>query len=282
MLYVNYHEKLKRGTDDFPIEFYHVDSNHSQYYMPIHWHVEFKFIHVIQGNLSLTLNDKTMNISKHNIVFIPSGFLHSAIPDNNCIYDCIVLDPDMLIVPPESCRKFIGKIIKHEFEIPYIYDETLCNIRDIIWRTFDALDNRPFAYELVVKGSLLEFFGTILSENLHSEVAFHTQRNMHRIDHIKQALEYIEANYAHPLTLQEISSSIGMSPKYFCRFFKEMTNRKPFDYLNFYRIERACDLLQTTNLPIAEICHQCGFNDLSYFIKTFKKHKGTTPKQYIK
>ena len=62
MLYVNYHEKVKRGTDDFPIEFYHVTSDHPQYHMPIHWHVEFEFIRVIQGNLFLTLNETTIDV----------------------------------------------------------------------------------------------------------------------------------------------------------------------------------------------------------------------------
>ena len=282
MLYVNYHEKVKRGTDDFPIEFYHVDSNHPQYHMPIHWHVEFEFIRVIQGNLLLTLNETTIDVPEHAIVFIPSGFLHSAIPQNDCIYDCIVLDSDMLITPPESCRMYIRQIVNHKIEIQCFYTEKHSQICEIIWRMFDAISMKPKAYEFIVKGTILEFFGIVLSENLHSEVSFHMQRNMQRIDQIKQALEFIEKNYFQPLTLQEISSSIGLSPKYFCRFFKEMTNRKPFDYLNYYRIERACDLLQTTNLPIADIGQQCGFNDLSYFIKIFKKYKGTTPKQYIK
>ena len=85
-----------------------------------------------------------------------------------------------------------------------------------------------------------------------------------------------------PLTLEEISGSVNMSPKYFCRFFHEMTHRTPIDYLNYYRIERACYQLITTNLSITEIAYASGFNDLSYFIKTFKKYKGTTPKKYLK
>ena len=92
----------------------------------------------------------------------------------------------------------------------------------------------------------------------------------------------MESSYNLPLTLDEISASVGMSPKYFCRFFHEMTHRTPIDYLNYYRIERACYQLITTDLSITEIAYASGFNDLSYFIKTFKKYKGTTPKQYLK
>ena len=282
MLYINYHENMQRGTADFPIEFYHVTSEHPRYYMPIHWHMEFEFIRVLQGNLLLTLNETTMNVSENDVVFIPSGFLHSAIPENDCIYDCIVLDPDMLICPSEYCRKAIRKIVKHQTTIRSLYSHDHSDICKIIWSMFDALATKPKAYELIIYGTLFHFLGIALSQNLGSELPSYTQRNLNRITQIKQALEYIESHYTMPFTLQELSASVGMSPKYFCKFFKEMTHRTPFDYINYYRIERACDLLQTTNLSIADICQQCGYNDLSYFIKIFKKYKGTTPKQYQK
>jgi AraC-like DNA-binding protein len=54
----------------------------------------------------------------------------------------------------------------------------------------------------------------------------------------------------------------------------------PFEYLNNYRVEMASRALITTDKPITEIAFSCGFNDLSYFIKTFKKCKGITPKSF--
>ena len=61
-----------------------------------------------------------------------------------------------------------------------------------------------------------------------------------------------------------------------------MAHCSPIDYLNSYRIERSCYQLLTTNLSVTEIAFENGFNDLSYFIKTFRKYKGTTPKKYMK
>ena len=92
----------------------------------------------------------------------------------------------------------------------------------------------------------------------------------------------MEASYASTITLQEIADSVQMTPKYFCKFFREMTRSSPIEYLNSYRIERACYLLLTTNQSITEVAYNTGFNDLSYFIKLFKRYKGITPKQYIK
>ena len=63
-------------------------------------------------------------------------------------------------------------------------------------------------------------------------------------------------------------------------FFKKMTNRTPIDYLNVYRIEMASKKIINTDLSITDIAFSCGFNDLSYFIKTFKKITGITPRKY--
>ena len=129
---------------------------------------------------------------------------------------------------------------------------------------------------------MYQFFGTLFSEGFCKNAPDEEPRSHKRILQLKQALEFMESSYNLPLTLEEISGSVNMSPKYFCRFFHEMTHRTPIDYLNYYRIERACYQLITTNLSITEIAYASGFNDLSYFIKTFKKYKGTTPKKYLK
>jgi AraC-like DNA-binding protein len=54
------------------------------------------------------------------------------------------------------------------------------------------------------------------------------------------------------------------------------------DYLSYYRVERACHLLAATSVTVTETAYRCGFNDSSYFVKIFKKYKGTTPRQYRK
>ncbi|HCL02048.1 MAG TPA: AraC family transcriptional regulator, partial [Lachnoclostridium phytofermentans] len=54
----------------------------------------------------------------------------------------------------------------------------------------------------------------------------------------------------------------------------------PIDYLNYYRIEQACYQISQSEDTLTDIAFRCGFNDFSYFIKTFKKYKGITPKKY--
>lgn len=282
MHYTNYHESVQRGTMDFPLEFYHVTQNHPQYQMRIHWHVEFEFIRVLEGNLLLTLDEQEYNVSKNSSVFIPSGALHSAIPENDCVYDCIVMDPNMLLNKSDTCCKFIQQIMNHELEIQSIYDENYNDIHQIIWTLFDAIASKSTGYQLLVQGALYQFFGVTISQDYRPEISSRTKRDLKRITQLKTALEFIENSYTSNITLKEMSDSVQMTPKYFCRFFREMTHRSPVDYLNYYRIERACYLLLTTNQSITEVAYNTGFNDLSYFIKIFKKYKGVTPKQYVR
>jgi AraC-like DNA-binding protein len=99
---------------------------------------------------------------------------------------------------------------------------------------------------------------------------------------LKKVLHFIEESYYSSITLEDLSKVVAMSPKYFCKFFYELTHRTPIDYLNYYRVECASYKLVTTDLSITDIAYSCGFNDLSYFIRSFKKYKGITPSKYSK
>lgn len=103
-----------------------------------------------------------------------------------------------------------------------------------------------------------------------------------RISSVKNVLTFISDNYSNNISLDDLSRIAGMNPKYFCRYFRSLTGRTPIDYLNYYRIECASEMLSTKDITIREVAISCGFNDESYFIKTFNKYKGITPKQFMK
>ncbi|HIS78887.1 MAG TPA: helix-turn-helix transcriptional regulator, partial [Candidatus Caccousia stercoris] len=66
-----------------------------------------------------------------------------------------------------------------------------------------------------------------------------------------------------------------------CRYFKELTHRTPIDYLNYYRIEVACEQMVYSHRALTEIAYDCGFTDSSYFIKVFRHYKHMSPTQYM-
>ena len=94
---------------------------------------------------------------------------------------------------------------------------------------------------------------------------------------VMSMLLVMEAVDSGKITLDDMAAEASMSTKYFCSFFKKMTHKSPVEYLITYRIERACRKLIGTDKSVTDIAYECGFNDLSYFIKTFKEQKGVTP-----
>ena len=108
------------------------------------------------------------------------------------------------------------------------------------------------------------------------------KRSTGQLEPFKRVIGYIEENYASRIMLADLAKTAGMTPKYFCSFFYSMTRKTPIEYVNSYRIERACEQLITSDTSITDIGLNCGFNEISYFIKTFRRHVGTTPHQYRK
>jgi AraC-like DNA-binding protein len=99
---------------------------------------------------------------------------------------------------------------------------------------------------------------------------------------LKRTISYIRENYDKEITLPDMARVSGLSTKYFCAFFKQMTEKTPVEYLNMYRVERAARKLLGTDMSVTDIAFTSGFNDLSYFIRTFKEYKKCTPKAYRK
>ena len=276
MQYYFYSENKQRGTFDFPFEFYHITHEHPRYVMNYHWHVEYEIIRILEGSLHMTIDEKDFSAGPGDVVFINSGALHSGQPDA-CVYQCIVFDLNAFLPHNPRCRTYIQRITDHSAFVRRHFTAEDTAVHRIMWNVFDAMEQRPEGYEMVVFGELYHFFGEVFARHLYSEEDPQTRRDYKKVHQLKNVLDFMEANYASPLTLEQLSASVHMSPKYFCRFFYNMTHRTPIDYLNYQRVEHASYQLATTDASVTEVAYNCGFNDLSYFIKTYKRYKGITP-----
>lgn len=97
---------------------------------------------------------------------------------------------------------------------------------------------------------------------------------------IAKARAYIDRNFQHDLTLEEVSREVHVSPYYFSKLFKEQTGDNFINYLTLRRIETAKLLLTGGNLNIKTICSEIGYNDPNYFSRLFKRFEGITPTEY--
>jgi AraC-like DNA-binding protein len=180
-----------------------------------------------------------------------------------------------------ACTKTIQDIMNHKILIHTLLSECSPSVLPIIDYLSAALSSKKTGYEFMTQGCLYQLLGVILESHLYEEQVVDIA-DTERLNSIKNVLAYISDNYYNNISLDNLAKIAGMNPKYFCRYFRSMTGRTPIDYLNYYRIECACEMLSTKDISIKEAAISCGFNDESYFIKTFHKYKGITPKQFIK
>lgn len=98
---------------------------------------------------------------------------------------------------------------------------------------------------------------------------------------LRQAVvHYMEENIERRLTLNQLARYTGYSPSYFSQLFRQETGKSPLAYLNELKIERACQLLETTDMHVNQICHKIGFDDCYYFSRLFKQLTGLSPRDY--
>ncbi len=97
---------------------------------------------------------------------------------------------------------------------------------------------------------------------------------------LARVLELVQQRYAAPIALAEAARAVHMSVPTFTRFFRRMTGTSFVQYLNRWRVRRACILLRETQRAVAEVAAACGFANLSHFNRQFRRRIGTTPSAY--
>lgn len=125
---------------------------------------------------------------------------------------------------------------------------------------------KDVGYELCIKGELLLFLAALVgrSGDLPPADTPDTRR-------LKTVVQLVNEQYAGALHVTDAAAACGCSPSHFMRWFKKMTGQGFTEYLNEHRLNAAADALRSSNDTILAIAEQCGFDNLSYFNRLFKK-----------
>ena len=279
MHYLDIYETVRHGTEDFPLAYYWVDSQSPRYRMPCHWHRETELVYVLEGSFHASFNGVSYCIHKGELGYVPPGGLHEGEPEN-CVYECLVFYPYLVLGQTPLIRDILQKMENEKITIFSHFTKEHIGILKCASRFFAAAREKKAGWELLVAAGLLDFYGTVYQKEYY-QAKEEKGVNFSGLEYIKATLEYITANYQNAVTLQQLAEASGLSAKYLCRYFRSVTHRTPIDYLNYYRIEQACRLLDEGKQTITQVAYACGFNDSSYFVRCFRKYKDTSPKQYV-
>jgi len=275
-----FNELKQHGREDFPFELYRVDRQHPKYEMAFHWHTNLEMIRVLEGELILTLDNRTHILQAGEIAFINSETVHGASPKESR-YECIVFNLAFLKTGNALCDGFIDNLLSHTaYLTEFPKNDEVTALTNAV---FSQIATEEVGSIFQTIGLFHQLLGKIQEKNLfNSHLPPSSMHDEKKVLKLKAVLKYIRENFASDITLEDMSAVAGFSNKYFCKFFKDMTGTTPINYLLTYRIERAARKLLGTDLSVTQIAYDCGFNDLSYFIKTFKAFKHTSPKEYRK
>lgn len=281
MHYFSYNENKQHGTLNFPVAYYFVDSRQSPYAMPLHWHKEWELIYVTEGRLTFVINGEQLSARAGEVILMGGGALHSAIAES-CAYQCLNFGLHELVLNVFSVREAFRLFYRNIYRPRTHYtseDGEICGIARELFSAFDEGHSENFC-RMSTLGNIARLFACILENKYYSESSGDPSDAEEKINQLKPIIEYIEAHFCEEIKLEALSKIVGMNENYFCRFFYSLTQQTPISYVAHYRIEQAANMLLATDMSVTEIAFKCGFNDAGYFIKSFKKMKGCTPKQF--
>lgn len=276
-------KETKHGKHGYPFEKYDIVSDISRQFATNHWHDETEIVYISKGAIDICINGKRFVGRAGDIFVINSGEMHEIYgTETPLIYSAFVFDFGMLAFRDEDLvqQKFVKPILEGKMKF--------CNkVRlgkeafTLLSRINDINGQRDACFTLSTKALLMEFFaGVIEGGECCINDGLNSSDNKRQI--LRGISEYIHLHYGEEISLRAISAEFNMSYKYFCRFFKNNFGKTFVEYLNDVRIENAVRFLEKDMTSVTDIAISCGFSNMSYFSRAFKKRLGCTPSLYRK
>ena len=279
----NNEELVQHGDYEFPCAVYFSDIDiYTASEIAWHWHKEIEIVVLYEGNVSLETAKESIILKKGDGVFINSEELHyfKKLGDEKCVLISYVFDKSFVIGDK-------GSIIERKYIEPLVQNKTLSlfKISEKLSRKLEEVffeyEDKKFGVEINIRNILSSVLLEIIIENREKLIEKKTYKNLDN-QRIKGMLDFIQKNYSNELTLKEIGEAVFIGERETLRCFARTIGISPIEYLKKYRVKVAANLLTTTDLPVTEICIQCGFNSPSYFSKSFQRVFNVTPREYRK
>ncbi len=279
-------ELVDHGTVMFPIACYHDDLAKDK--VPWHWHDELETIVVEKGTAIVAVDGEKYTVKQGDGVFINAGVLHAVWSEDGAVgyLHSVVFHPRLVGSGVDSVfwQRYMGPLVENRglkalyFEDGSPWQMEVIQAIETAWQ--ECVSEQP-GYEFRVRNALSQL--VFLLSNVHpaapnrpSEKALRDEKR------IKLMLQYIQEHYAEELNTPIIARTALVSESECLRCFRNTIGIPPIQYVKQFRIQKATELLMTSEQKITDIGVQCGFANTSYFIKTFREIRGCTPIEYRK
>lgn len=242
---------------------------------------------VVEGSAQISLPSGIYNLTPGHLYYIPAFTTHSYICDslfshyyihiyeNNLEAESMLnnwdfpVEADATEYDIELLKRltYINPFLKLPMSNPEIYDNHKTLVSNI-----DMNVRRPFHVKMESRGILFILLSRFLK--------MATPKVETRDDRIRTIISHIRSNLYEYQDIDQLAKIACMSKDHFIRIFKKETGDTPNAYITKKKMEAAELLLITSDEPIKNVAIKLGYDDCSYFNKTFKKYSGITPQQY--
>lgn len=280
-----YHENVEMRDKLFPVRAW-LQVKYEHISVHPHWHDEIEILYIQEGEATQQVNEDIFNVCKGDIILIAGNDVHSTYTYGNCHNEILVIQFNTDFIMPVyalSPEKRMIEDFKNGMEMPAVIKadseigKAILQNLMVICREFESGRN---GFEIFIRARIYELIG-IVARNFNSRKR--STGNTYRMEKAKEMMQktfkLIDENYVGEITLDKAAKTSNLSVSHFCRLFKKATGMTFKEYLTFYRVNRAEELLSTSR-SITEIANDCGFESMSSFIRAFKHYRNATPSSY--
>lgn len=265
---------------DFPVKITRYEQLGRGSVLESHWHEQFEILYIEQGESLIHCNCHAYEVKTGDLMIINNNEIHCG--ETLCqhlIYYIVKVDLNFLLASQvDSCQtKYINPLLQGRIRFQNHITQN-DQLAEQILKIVKEYHQQEIGCELAIKEHIYHIIVLLLrqyqQELFNNNGYNHQQKVMHQL---RTVLEYIDQHYNENLSLTELANLASMSNQHFCRIFKSTTGKRPVDYMNYLRINKAVTLLSESNLNITEVAMAVGFDDSNYFSRLFKKYQKTSP-----
>lgn len=261
---------------------YMIDENPRQFEWSYHYHSEIELVCVYDGSGRCHVGNHLSYFKDEQLVLIGSNVPHGGFGFGAVdIFEQIFVQ----FVPNFLGESFFDskemEAVKQLFERSQqgicFYGDTQ---KEVAKQLKTMLEQAPFERMI----NLLKVFQTLASSTEYRLLnPFGTDYEFNSKDQkrLAKVYQFVEQHYRHEIDIQEIAEEVGLTVSAFCTYFKKNLNQTFTDFVNEYRVNKACVLL-SEGKSVADVCFETGFNNVSYFGKVFKSLKQESPSSFSK
>ncbi len=250
-----------------------------------HWHPEFEFGIVLKSEVEYYINDNHIHLKEGDGIFINSNTMHMAtttVQFRDAMMATIVFSPQFLSgnISGPIYQKYIQPVVSNSDQAGFVLSPSRDWQRQIIQALLDAyaLDETSIGYELKCSALIQDMWHTLVSHFSDAGINPAERGGDRRCEErVRAMLSFIHDHYSEDISIMDIAEAANVSRSECFRSFKKITNKKPVEYINEYRLAQAAALLLETNRAVSEISMDCGFSSSSYFGKLFREKTGMSP-----